>query len=65
MTFAEKLKAKREEKGLSQRAVAKEIGVSQPQYCYYENGDDMPKFPAIKALARLFEVSLDYFDDDK
>lgn len=63
MTFAEKLKAKREEKGLSQRAVAQEIGVSQAQYCYYEKGEDMPNFARIKTLARLFGVSLDYFGD--
>ncbi len=65
MTFAEKLKKARANSKLSQRAVAREIGVSQPQYCYYENGDDMPPFSKIKAMARLFNVSLDYFDDDK
>lgn len=65
MTFAEKLKKAREDSKLSQRKVAESIGVSQPQYCYYENGDDMPSFSKIKALARLFNVSLDYFDDDK
>lgn len=65
MTFAEKLKKAREASGLSQRKVAAEIGVSQPQYCYYENGDDMPPFSKVKAMARLFNVTLDYFDDEK
>lgn len=64
MSFAEKLRKAREASGLSQRKVAEAIGVSQPQYSYYENGDDMPPFPKIKVMAKLFKVSLDYFDDD-
>lgn len=64
MTFAEKLKKARETSGLSQRKVAEAIGVSQPQIVYYENGDDIPPFSKVKAIARLFNVSLDYFDDD-
>lgn len=56
----ERLKAAREATGMSQNEVAKAIGVSQPAYCYMENGDKVPSLPVAKQLARVLSVSLDY-----
>lgn len=55
-----RLKEARTAAGMSQGEVAKAIGVSQPAYCYMENGDKMPSLPVAKQLAKLFNVSLDY-----
>lgn len=56
----ERLKAAREAANMSQTELAKAIGVSQPAYCYMENGDKVPSLPVAKQLARVLSVSLDY-----
>lgn len=47
------------ERGLSQAALAKEIGVSQKAIDYWERGINEPKASYIVALADLFGVSCD------
>lgn len=56
----ERLKQSREAAEMSQADVATAIGVSQPAYCYMENGDKVPSLPVAKQLAKLFNISLDY-----
>lgn len=58
--LGERLKAAREAAGMSQADVAKAIGVSQPAYCYMENGDKVPSLPVAKQLAKTLKTSLDY-----
>ena len=58
--IAERIKELRLEKGLSQQALAKEIGVSQKAIDFWENGVNEPKASYIIALAAFFGVSTDY-----
>ncbi len=58
--FGTKLKEAREKAGMSQADVASKIGVSQPAYCYIENGDKIPSLPVAKQIAILLNISLDY-----
>ena len=55
-----RLKEARVVAGMSQADVAKAIGVSQPAYCYIENGDKMPSLSVAKQLSKILNVSLDY-----
>lgn len=59
MALNENLKRLRLEKGLTQDDVAKEVGVAQPVYNGYESGLKVPSLGTAKALADLFEVSID------
>jgi putative transcriptional regulator len=58
--LSERLKQSREAAGMSQADVARAIGVTQPAYCYFENGDKVPSLPVAKQIARTLKVSLDY-----
>ena len=57
MTIGEKMKKIRTEKGLSQKEVAKRLGVSQPSYAQYESGKRKPKFETIQKIAKALEVT--------
>lgn len=58
--FAERLKELRIEKKIGQIQLAKEIGVSKGIISLWENGLREPTLSSIIALAKFFEVSLDY-----
>lgn len=60
MTIAESIKELRLERGLSQAALAKSIGVSQKAIDYWERGVNEPKATYIVLLADFFEVTTDY-----
>lgn len=64
MTLGEKIKVAREKKGLSQRQVAEQVGVSQPAYFEWERGDSVPSWARMKALAQILELSLDELAKD-
>lgn len=55
----DRLRALRQEFGLSQEEVAKKIGVSRPAYVNYEQGKSRP-VRKLKELAALFDASTDY-----
>ncbi|GHU69667.1 transcriptional regulator [Clostridia bacterium] len=55
-----RLKELREEKGLTQEAVAKAIGVSSISYLHYEKGQRKPPLNVIFALASYYGVTTDY-----
>lgn len=59
MKIGEIIKELRTERGLSQAALAKEIGVSQKAVDYWERGINEPKASYIIALAEFFGVSSD------
>lgn len=46
--------------GLTQKEVAKDIGVSQPVYSRYENGVCECTYIQLAKLCDLFDVSADY-----
>lgn len=50
----------RTERGLSQLALAKQIGVSQKAIDYWERGVNEPKASYIVALCDYFDISADY-----
>lgn len=55
-----RLRLLREEAGLSQKAVAQIIGVSQQSINKYENHNIEPDIETLIALADCFHVSVDY-----
>lgn len=58
--FSERLTNLRKSKGLSQNALAKEIGVSPRTYQDYEYGLREPQVAIFTRIAEFFGVSLDY-----
>ena len=60
MLFAERLKELRQERNLSQTALAQIIGVSQKAIDYWERGINEPKATYIIRLADYFDISSDY-----
>ena len=55
-----RFKEARKNKGLGQKEVAIQLGVAQPTVSDWENGHKTPTLDNIKALSKLYEVSLDY-----
>ncbi|WP_417129052.1 helix-turn-helix domain-containing protein [Ruthenibacterium lactatiformans] len=60
MTFGERLRQLRTEKGLTQKQLAVETGTSERGIQNYEMGIRNPAFDALLSLADYFDVSLDY-----
>ena len=58
--FAERLKELREEKGLTQRELAKEVGLSYGAIGFWELNKREPSLDAAVVLADYFKVSIDY-----
>ena len=58
--FQERLRLLRAEKGLSQRQVAEEFGITKIGYQNYEAGRHLPSFSMLNALADFINVSIDY-----
>lgn len=58
--FALKLKELRENLGLSQRALAVKLGVSQSTIGMWESNQREPNFKTIEQLANFFDVTTDY-----
>lgn len=58
--FSKRLKELREEKGLSQRQLAREIQATQANISRWEKGTQDPSTEWIILLAKFFDVSTDY-----
>jgi len=58
--FSERLIQLRKNKGLSQIALAREVGVSSRVYQAYEYGSSEPGMGNLVKIANFFDVSLDY-----
>lgn len=56
--LGDELKKAREKKGLSQRAVAKQAGISQQALSLFERGENIPTIKTLYRLALLLEVPL-------
>ena len=59
-SFGETLSRLRRSKNLSQRALAKELLISQALLCQYENGTREPGLPFLGRVCDFFGVSADY-----
>jgi transcriptional regulator with XRE-family HTH domain len=57
--FGKRLRALREERGLTQRHVAERIGVQVPQISRYEAGGAMPGAETLIELSGVLQVGLD------
>ena len=58
--FSERLLQLRKDSGLSQIALAKEIGLSARVYQTYEDGKSEPGMSKLVRIADIFDVSMDY-----
>ncbi len=65
MTFAERLKALRAEKGYTQEELAKLINVSQPTYANYERGKIKPHVNTQIQLAKVLCISVNELMSDE
>jgi len=57
--FGKRLRALREERGLTQRELAKRIDAEIPQISRYETGSYMPNAETLLAIADVLHVGLD------
>ena len=60
MIVYERLRNLREKAKISQSEIAKIIGTSQSYYAQYENGKRAIPFERVIALARYYNISIDY-----
>lgn len=60
VTFAKRLKELRLENNYTQTNVALKIGIRQQSYARYESGSGEPNLETLVAIAKLFNVSVDY-----
>lgn len=60
MNYMERIKALREDNDLNQSKVAKAINVAQTTYSDYENGKVRIPLECLIALAKLYDVDLNY-----
>ena len=59
-SFSDKLKQLRKAKGVTQKAVAEQLGILEQSYQKYEYGKHEPNHEMTVKLADFFEVSTDY-----
>lgn len=60
MILNERLKALRQEKGMSQERVARELSITLSAYQRLEKNDNTPNYANFLRLADFFGVSMDY-----
>ncbi|GAQ24171.1 helix-turn-helix domain-containing protein [Tepidanaerobacter syntrophicus] len=60
MEIGERIKHLREESRITQAELAKEIGVSPGNVGDWERGRAKPRFDALLALSRFFQISVDW-----
>lgn len=59
MSFGEKLRKAREDRGYTQQQIADSMGIDKSTYCGYETGKRQPDVIKIKQLSRILGVSGD------
>lgn len=59
MTLSENLRILRKNAGLTQEQVAAAVSIKRGTYAYYEVDKCAPKIETLKALARLYNISVD------
>lgn len=60
--IGERIKEAREKKGLSQRALADKLAISQPAIVQFEKGYKIPNTVMVNALADVLDVTTDYIN---
>ena len=64
MTLREKLIVLRDKAGITQMSLAHQLGVSRQAVTRWESGDTAPSMDKLKALAKIYDVSLDWLCND-
>lgn len=64
MTLREKLIVLRDKDGISQMSLARQLDVSRQAVSRWESGDTTPSMDKLKALAKIYGVSLDWLCSD-
>lgn len=64
MAVSDRLKTARENKGMTQREVARAIGVSQPAYCQFESGYKVPSLAIAKSISNVLGITIDYLAEN-
>ena len=59
-SFPIRLKELRQNKGVTQKAVSNDVGITDRAYYDFERGKSKPAFDTLRALADYFDVSTDY-----
>ena len=57
MSFGKRMQACREELGISQLALARQIGVSQSTIGNYERGTSFPNVPVLRRIEEVYGVA--------
>ena len=65
MTLREKLIVLRDKAGISQMSLAHHLGVSRQAVSRWESGVTTPSMDKLKALAKIYDVSLDWLCNDE
>lgn len=65
MTYGERIRAIRKEKGMTQKQVADRCGMADSAIRKYESGRQNPKLDTLKKIADALEVSIDVLLDIK
>lgn len=58
--FSQRLRELRQDKGLSMKQLAKELGTTDVAVSNWENGINEPKISYLKSIAVYFNVTADY-----
>ncbi len=64
MTFGQKLKRYREEKGLTQEMLAEMLGTYKQNICRFEKSDAMPKLDTIQKYAEKLGLPVNYLSNN-
>ena len=65
MGFPERLKELRLTKGLTQKEIAEEFGIKQPNYQQWESGKRKPSSETLEKFADFFGVTMDYLSGNE
>lgn len=60
MELKQRLKELRSEKGMTQTDVARRLNMSKMAVSHWEKGNSEPSIEQLKALAAMFDTSVDY-----
>lgn len=64
MTSGEKIASLRKAKGMTQAELGEKLNVTFQAVSKWERGESYPDFEMMTRIAKLFEVSLEYFSEE-
>ncbi|MDE6442683.1 MAG: helix-turn-helix domain-containing protein [Clostridia bacterium] len=64
MDYGKKIAYLRKSKGMTQHELGKELNVTYQAVSKWERGESLPDFTTMTQLAKIFQVSIDYFAEE-